>query len=214
MTIFYEFFILKSKKMEAKELPYLVTILIGLAGWTVESISERLTDAKTISYNSYYSQEVFDGDYKEYLGENFKVFTIIIKNNTISELYKNIYLWCEINSNDPNEVFYVKSIEGLHPIKFKGKIDYKCSSKGTDIEIPVLHPNSSARIKFYYKGETRPIHYLICENNPNTNNAKPILFREVGLQTFISDNYVGILFVLLFFWIFCMLIFLYKNYGG
>ncbi len=185
--------------LSQKEVPYFLTVLIALLGYTIQTASSEIMSRDMIEYS--YSN-------KEYKGE--KAVRFFISNLSNDKHYRNLKFSVLANSNDME--FKMGILLAKEPFSQSGtRIDERNLKdffpNAVNFKIDNLLPGAKLQLIVLYKGklgDNRPVLNLLNDPADSTGfSVEPDapLLSESNLETYIAKNNLSIMLLLVLVWI-------------
>jgi hypothetical protein len=182
----------RSNIYQLDKIPYLLTILIALSGWTLNHLVDRLLLSPIIEYSEHTDTCPKQVSYTFRNLSRDKVFSDLTLHFLIREKREGEFVTdqCKVLNIPP-------SYRRDEPVKTKDSFS---------IGLPEFHPGWLIIIQLTLSENVKPTLHFSTVKDGNQ-EIEPVLLMEAGLETFLVKNEFQIMILLLGLWIILIIIY-------
>jgi len=184
--------------LKSENMPFFITAIIAILGWSLTHIVDRLIKSPIIEYKIIERIE----------GKQIKS-VYQFTNITRDRLFKNIEFQLLLDNPSTGNFFIEDEcfLQIPPPLNIKGK-----EKKGLsyfNFRVDALHPNCSIRAVVKISGDNKPtVHFITYENKDN--KTQPIMLVSNSFDTYLIKNELELIKYLILIWLF--ILFCYFSY--
>lgn len=192
--------------------PYVFTLLIGVSGWTITEIADRLHSMNAIEYKVNYGQLIYKTDVDEHKDLNDRMFntaTFKLTNLSIENSHRklNISIYIPEKENDSTMIRLKSKIGFSELLSIPGNYSEMMKARMVTYEIAVLPPATTYELKVLYDGRVKPEIRNVLQDSKLSGTFKLI---ESNCYTYVMKNDIEILLVLFVIWLVIISVYLLK----